>query len=601
MRLTDGVAFDPLTGLANWPSFAERATAALKRAARVGWSTAVLVVDIDRFHAVNDRRGRRTGDLMLIEIGRRLDRAFRSYDAVVRPGGTVAHMGGDEFVVLCENVPNDRSLRLLGDRVLTALQPPVQADGEQIVVTAGVGIAVTQPGEMDVEQLLGCAEAALRQAKRQGAGVLTLFTPGLSDPPHQAHATERELEQALEAGQLRVHYQPKIALDRDRIVGVEALLRWEHPERGLVGPGEIIPVAETTGLIVPIGAFVLQEACREAAHWRNEFPDRLPLVVSVNVSARQFGPGLVEVVASALAEAGASPDLLCLEVTESLLMDGVAGSVTVLQELAQLGVALSIDDFGTGYSSLGYLRRFALDELKIDKSFVDGLGSDPDATAIAAAIIAMAHALGLRVVAEGVETEAQLERLRTLGCEEAQGFYFARPSTPAQIDKLLQNEASASWGRHVGPGQQPSERGSYRAERILVADDAADVRQLVRMSLAAVGFEVHEAFDGFSALAALRALTPDCVVLNLVMRDGSGLEICRQVRAGSATRNCAILIVTGNDDAADKVAAFSAGADDYIVKPFSPRDLASRVQAAMRRRYEPSRSPAPTYDAGCSA
>jgi EAL domain-containing protein (putative c-di-GMP-specific phosphodiesterase class I)/CheY-like chemotaxis protein len=407
-----------------------------------------------------------------------------------------------------------------------------------------------------------------------------------ADAPDSELGVEgRALQQALELDELRLHYQPKVSLDSDLIVGVEALLRWERPGRGMVSPLEFIPLAEETGLIVAIGSWVVEEACLEAARWRRSFPDRA-LVVSVNLSARQFRPGLVDVVARALEVSGTEPRHLCLEVTESLLMHDREGSAVILQQLAGLGVSLSIDDFGTGYSSFAYLKWFALNELKIDKSFIDGLGQNDDDTAIVASIVAMAHALGLSVVAEGVETADQLQRLRTLGCQEAQGFHFARPGPPREIDVMLRAETAPSWRSHH---RSPTEGGTpetYRPDRILVVDDDSDVRQLVRMSLTAVGFEVHEAADGVEAMLTAQLVQPDCVLVDLLMPGVSGLELCRLLRAEPTTADCTILLLTSNDDAANKVEAFSVGADDYVIKPFSPSSLVNRVQGAMRRRGE---------------
>jgi CheY-like chemotaxis protein len=314
----------------------------------------------------------------------------------------------------------------------------------------------------------------------------------------------------------------------------------------------------------------------------------------VNVSPRQFGAELVEVVAAALATTGTEPAALCLEVTESLLMNDVEGSVDVLRELAALGVAVSIDDFGTGYSSLSYLKQFPLQELKIDRSFVEGLGRDDNDTAIVAAVVAMAHALGLCVVAEGVETSEQLERLRTLGCEQAQGYYFARPGPASEVDALLVAEAQASWRGHEPGDLSTDGTEHYRAARVLIVDDSPSVRQLAALSLAAVGFDVHEAHDGSTALRMAADLVPDCILLDVNMPDMSGLEACRSLRAAPATAGCTILMLTGDDAAAAKVEAFSAGADDYIVKPFSPRDLAGRVNAALRRRREAAKEGAGT-------
>jgi CheY-like chemotaxis protein len=269
-------------------------------------------------------------------------------------------------------------------------------------------------------------------------------------------------------------------------------------------------------------------------------------------------------------------------------MENFEGSVVILSELDELGVALSIDDFGTGFSSLARLKDFPLDELKIDKSFVDGLGVDSDDTAIVAAVIAMAHAMNLHVVAEGVETAEQLHELQILGCDEAQGFHLASPGPPDEIEGYLRAEATGSWhntsDQEAGPGRSPGRR--HRSERVLVIDDAADVRQLANVSLSALGFEVRDAVDGASALTAAAEFEPDCILLDLLLPDISGMEVCRLLRAQPGTAGCTILILTSVADAADKVEAFSSGADDYIIKPFSPRDLGSRVRAAMRRRRE---------------
>lgn len=578
---------DPLTGLANWWLFADRATAALSRAIRNGSLTALIVIDIDEFHQVNDQFGHEAGDLALTEVARRLDAAFRPYDTVARYGEVAGRLAGDAFMVLCEGVPDAAASGALCRRIADLFELPVSLDGAAVLLTAGIGVALTPPAGADVEELIAQAESAMRQAKQRGPGTCVIFGEDPSDPDAAGGQAGRELQAALDAGELLLYYQPKVALDSDRIVGVEALLRWQHPDRGMVLPLEFIGLAEQTGLIVPIGAWAIEEACREASRWREAFPDRPHLVVSVNLSASQFGPRLVEVVARALSASAVEPAALCLEITESVLMDDVERSVALLQQLVGLGVALSIDDFGTGFSSLARLKRFPLHELKIDRSFVNGLGVDSDDTAIVAAVIALAHALELCVVAEGVETAEQLQRLRVLGCEQAQGYHFARPGPSETIDALLNAEASASWRNHAGQRPTPDPAlGTYRPERILVVDDTADVRQLARMTLTAVGFDVHEAVDGASALAAAKRVSPDCVLLDLLMPEMSGLEVCRALRADPDTADCTIVMLTSIADAADKVEAFSSGADDYIIKPFSPRELAGRVKAAVRRRRE---------------
>jgi EAL domain-containing protein (putative c-di-GMP-specific phosphodiesterase class I)/ActR/RegA family two-component response regulator len=384
---------------------------------------------------------------------------------------------------------------------------------------------------------------------------------------------------ALDEGQFHLAYQPKVALATNRIVGVEALLRWDHPALGPVAPCEFIAVAEATGLIVPIGVWVIEAAFRQCAAWQEEFPRTTPMSVAVNASARQFRAGLVDVVRGAVEGSGIDPAGVCLEVTESTVMDDVDAAVSILGELKDLGLTLSIDDFGTGYSSLAYLRRLPLDEVKIDRSFVDGLATDPEDTAIVAAVISLAHALDRDVVAEGVETEEQLQKLRSLGCELAQGFLLARPMPARGVTSLLAADLA---GERLGG--RVSGRAGSGTESVLVADDAADVRQLARMSLTAAGFEVEEAVDGAAAVAMARWLNPSAVVLDVSMPDMSGIEVCRLLRADPDTAGCTVVMLTTHDEASDKAAAFSAGADEYIVKPFAPRDLVSRVRTALARR-----------------
>jgi diguanylate cyclase (GGDEF)-like protein len=578
---------DPLTGVAHWQLWADHCAAALARAARNGWSTALLVVDVDQFHQINNRFGHACGDSVLVEVARRLSAGFRPYDTVGRFGDTLARLGGDEFVILCENVADPAAARSLGRRVCDLLEAPVAIHDGEILVTAGVGVTLAPPDKADVEGLIVRADGAMRQAKQEGVGRVVIAS--------DMGAAEVSLRRALACGELRLRYQAKVALESDRVVGVEALIYWQHPQRGMVPPYEFIPLAEQTGLIVPIGSWVIEEACRQAALWQRSFQDIPALMVSVNVSACQFGPGLVDVVARALSAHAVDPRTLCLEVTESVLMQDTEAAVTTLQELTALGVSLSIDDFGTGYSSLSYLKRLPLHEVKIDKSFVDGLGKNDQDAAIVAAIVAMAHALGLSVVAEGVETADQLQRLRTLGCEQAQGYHLAPPGPPDAIDVLLRAETSVGWRSHA-----PQDQGcgaaseTYRPNRILVVDDDATVRQLARMSLASVGFEVHEAADGASALSTAIRISPDCVLLDVAMFGMSGLEVCRALRAQPLTAQCTILMLTVLTDARDKIDAFASGADDYIIKPFSPRGLVSRVHSAMRRRrQDPSLAAAP--------
>ena len=426
-RLAHQAHHDPLTALPNRVLFLEFLVLALARARRHRSSVAVLFLDLDRFKVVNDSLGHDAGDELLVAMARRLK-------GVVRPGDTIARFGGDEFTVLCEDLsgPHARQQAIdLAERLLEAIHAPFELDGDEAFLSASIGIALASGPSERPEALLRDADAAMYRAKERGKGRWELFDEQMRSTALQRLETENALHRALDRGEFRVFYQPVISLSEGRCIGAEALVRWQHPERGLVAPYEFITLAEETGLIVPLGAWVLEEACRQVARWQRDFRADDSFIVSVNLSARQLAqPDLVASVANALERAGADARNLCLEITESVLMDDAEGTIGSITALKSLGVKLSIDDFGTGYSSLGYLKRFPVDSVKVDQSFVDGLGSDPEDSAIVAAVISLGHALGLTVVAEGVESAEQLEELIALGCDQAQGFFFA-PAQPA--------------------------------------------------------------------------------------------------------------------------------------------------------------------------
>jgi len=414
---------DDLTGLPNRALLLDRLGHALERGRRQDSTVAVLALDIDHFKDVNDRLGHDAGDELLVRIAARLTHAVRSADTVARlTAGTVARFGGDEFVVLCEDVPAEEVAIRLAERLGEEVARPVAAGGNELEVTASVGIAVAAAGTAgSAESLVRDADAAMYRAKELGRSRYETFDLAMRSRALDRLALEAELRHAIEHGELRLHYQPIVALADGGVSGVEALVRWEHPERGLVPPGDFIPLAEQSGLIVELGRWVLEQACRQAAAWPG-------VRMAVNLSTRQLGDRrLVADVTEALERTGLEPGRLTLEVTETLIMERLEASIELLEELKALGVRLSLDDFGTGYSSLSYLERLPLDALKLDRSFVSGLGPDETEPAIVAAVIEMGRALGMTVIAEGVETEQQAARLRALGCVYAQGFHFARP------------------------------------------------------------------------------------------------------------------------------------------------------------------------------
>jgi diguanylate cyclase (GGDEF)-like protein len=438
---------DPLTGLANRGLLMEQLGQALTRARRRPGSVAVLFLDLDRFKVLNDSLGHAVGDELLVEVARRLERVMRSAD-------TVARLGGDEFVVLAEDVAGVDEALALARRLRESVAVPIAVGaGQQVVVTASVGIALSAPGGEDGDDpassvvaatpssLLWDADVAMYRAKDSGRDRVQLFEDGLRAGSLGRFQSETMLRRALDQDGLRLHYQPLVDLATGRLAGAEGLVRLQDPDRGLIPPAEFIPVAEETGLVVPLGAWVVAEGAAQAAAWQSLQPaDAPPMVVSINLSGRQLStPGFAFKVGSAIARSGADPSHLCFEVTENTLLDAHGGSVATLEELKALGVRLAIDDFGTGHSSLTWLRRIPADFLKVDRTFVAGLGVHPGDTAIVRAVLDLGQALGLTTVAEGVETPEQLAALRELGCDWAQGFHLAEPGPAEAVTRLLKD------------------------------------------------------------------------------------------------------------------------------------------------------------------
>ena len=443
--LTHNALHDPLTGLPNRSLLLDRIEVALARSARIGKSVAVLFLDLDRFKLINDSRGHAAGDVVLRAVADRLR-------AAVRPSDTVGRLGGDEFVVICEDGVAVWEATVLGERLIRTLEESFEVEGGEVFVTVSVGIAIAEPAT-SADELLRDADVAMYQAKQRGRARCEFFDEAMRTEAAVRLETATALHRALERNEFQTFYQPMIDLHTGAIVGVEALVRWSHPERGLISPAMFIPLAEEQGLIVPIGAAVLDEACRQWADWRSEFPGRDPLVLNVNISARQLhSPEFVESIRAVLLAYGVDPARLCLELTESVLIEDVEAQRHTLAALRELGVGLAIDDFGTGYSSLTYLKRFPVTGIKIDQTFVAGLGRDAFDSAIIESVIELAHAVGLHVTAEGVETLDQLVRLRALGCDFAQGYYFARPQPAADLAALLNWDMEGHWAPRTAVG-----------------------------------------------------------------------------------------------------------------------------------------------------
>jgi len=435
---------DPLTGLPNRALLLDRLRQALARATRSGANAAVLFCDLDTFKTVNDSLGHAAGDELLVGVARRLI-------AWVRPGDTAARFGGDEFVVLLEGI-GDEDIEAAAQRILDAFNEPFAVGDREVSVTASIGIAM---GSNESDELLRNADLALYRAKSKGKGRYELFAPEMHVAVVERLELEGDLRRGLEREEFYLDYQPIFKLRTGEIAGIEALARWRHPERGLLPPAEFIPVAEDSRLILPLGRWVLRDACLRAAAWRQRFLEHPALAMSVNLSSEQVREAeLVEEVEGALAESQLDPHSLILELTETAFMEDVDEIAARLRELKVLGVQLAVDDFGTGYASLQHLRRFPIDVLKIAKSFVDELGGTSDDSALARAIIDLGGSFQLRVVAEGIEHPAQLDRLMELGCDLGQGFHFARPMEPEAIERLLGEDPRAAAGPAL-PGPEP--------------------------------------------------------------------------------------------------------------------------------------------------
>ena len=550
---------DPLTGLPNRTLLLDRLNGAIARARRSGRNVAVLLLDVDRFKLVNDTYGHAAGDALLRTLAGRLDR-------VVRASDTVGRIGGDEFVVVCEGVTTPEDAVEMCERMRLPLCQPVNVGDGEVQVSGSIGLAIGGP-DATAEQLLGEADAAMYRAKEQGRNRAEVYDETIRQRARRRLELEAALRHALSTGGIEVHFQPVVSVVDGRVVECEALARWRH-DGADVPPGEFIPVAEDAGLIATLGRVVLTEACRQAVTW----PDAL--AVSVNLSPRQLSQrDVVEMVRDVLAETGLPASQLCLEITESAMVDDLESARATLARFHRLGVRLSLDDFGTGYSSLIHLRRLPFHQVKVDGTFVAGLGQEPSDTAIVAGVASLGHALGMLVVAEGVETETQVGELLALGCELGQGWFWCPPLPGPELARWLADRAR----EHSAPVEIDLRRESGRYG-VLLVDDSNDMRFLMRTAIRTSQGAlrvVGEASDGTEAVAAAAELRPDVILLDLVMPDRGGIDVLPDLLRVSPDSR--VIVISGFVSPALEQTAIDAGASAYITKGVPLPEVLRRV------------------------
>ena len=439
-------SYDSLTGLPNRAHFLDLLTQAVDRFGSDNIPRGLLFMDLDQFKIINDSLGHKAGDELLIIAAGRLKNCLR-------PGDTAARLGGDEFIVLLDGVGGVEDAVQVAQRIAKTLGAPIKLAGRQMVISTSIGIALCEGANCDPDDLLRNSDAAMYQAKKEGKARYRVFNEDMHAQALRRLELENELRLSIERDELTIYYQPKVLLGTGNIVGMEALVRWDHPTLGLIAPEEFIPLAEEVGLIDSLGRLVLGKVCAEARRWQEQYPAAPPLVTSVNLSMGQFqGSDLVPEISEILHQSGLDPSRLELEITERVVMEDVDYAIDVLEQLKKLGIKVALDDFGTGYSSLEALRRFPLDALKIDKVFVDGISRNQQDTAVVQLVIDLAHAVGIQAIAEGVETVEQLTQLRDMGCDQAQGYYFWKPLMGGEAAAL--HAGSVRWLLDQGPSTE---------------------------------------------------------------------------------------------------------------------------------------------------
>lgn len=561
--------FDALTGLPNRNLLNDRLTQAIERCAQENRRLAVMTLNIDRFKTINDSLGHRAGDDLLIVAARRMKSLGNGFD-------TLARTEGDEFVMLAE-IDDSHNLPHVVQPLLNTLAQPFRVGEHEFYLTASVGVAVAPNDGPTAESLLQNSSAAMYRTKAVGGNGFSCYASEMNAQALERLALENGLRRAIERGELVLHYQPQLNLHSGKMIGCEALVRWRHPERGLVPPAEFIPLAESSGLIVPLGEWVLREACRQNRAWQQAgLP---PVKVGVNLSARQLAvQDLVQLAADILAATELDPRWLELELTESAVLADADAFIRATEQLKGLSVTLSIDDFGTGFSSLSYLKRFAIDRLKIDQSFVRDLTQDPSSAAIAMTIISLAHSLGLDVIAEGVETEAQLNFLRLRHCDEMQGFYFSKPLPADQFAALLAS------GRTLGP--PPGTGASGRS--ILLVDDEPSILSALNRLLRREGYSVFTAPGGAEGLEQLARHPIGVVISDARMPEMPGAEFLGRVR--DMHPDTVRIMLSGYTDLESVTRAVNRGElYRFVTKPWVDAELLDIVRDAFHS-YESRRT-----------
>ena len=584
-RLHHLAHYDALTGLPNRTLFNETLKKTLAQASDRGWQVAVLFIDLDYFKNVNDTLGHAIGDELLGQFSNRLAQCVRTRD-------TVGRLGGDEFAVILVMQGGQQGAAHVANKIRDVLRAPFDLKGHEVAVTASIGITVHPDDASDPETLLKYADTAMYQAKQAGRDTSRFFTAQMNAEASARLDLESALRKAVENGEFVLYFQPKVQLNSGRITGIEALLRWQRPGHGLVSPQDFIPVLEDTGLIVRVGSWVIATACKQIGLWMHSSIG--PVAVSVNVSGRQFIEGDLEGdVVKALDDNDITGDLLELELTESSLMTNTERTIASLHNLKKRGVQISIDDFGTGYSSLACLRRYPIDKLKIDIAFIRDITSNPDDATVALAIIRMAHSLKLKVVAEGVETAAQLDYLRRHCCDYIQGYYFSPPLPVPDLEQMLrdENRLPTPGGAGSTPLKTPLlvdneapvlTKLQRPAATILIVDDEIQNCKLLETLLRPEGYLTLSVASGEEALAVIAQRAPDLILLDIMMPGMDGYEVARQLKANHATSNIPIIMVTVQTDRSACLAGLNAGAEEFLTKPIDRAELWLRVRNLLR-------------------